>query len=282
MAHERDPRGDDGTMSENKKKSGGFSETLKTIFWALLLAGIIRTVLFQPFWIPSGSMKPTLLIGDFLFVNKYAYGYSWASCPTIAGFDFCWFAKDWEGRIWGAEPRRGDIIVFKHPASEADFIKRLIGLPGDRVQMKDGQLYLNGEPVPLEPDGVFTEVYEPQGPMGNYPSCSNGAVGIGGVCEKRQFVETLPEGRTHKVLDIGNGPGDNTPVFVVPEGHYFFLGDNRDNSMDSRFRVGVGGVGYVPASYLVGRADRVMFSSAGRSILYFWTWRSDRFFKGLE
>ena len=120
-------------MAEETKKSGPIAETFKTVFWALFIAGIIRTILFQPFWIPSGSMKSTMLIGDFLFVNKYAYGYSWASCPTIRGMDFCGFAKDWDGRVWEGEPKRGDIIVFKHPSSEADFIKRLIGLPGDKI-----------------------------------------------------------------------------------------------------------------------------------------------------
>lgn len=265
-----------------KEKKGGIAETFKTIFWALFLAGIIRTVLFQPFWIPSGSMKPTLLIGDFLFVNKFTYGYSWASCPTIRGFDFCGFAKGWDGRLFGGEPERGDIIVFKHPASEADFIKRLIGLPGDRVQLRNGQIFLNGQAVAVQDAGTFTETYEAQGPMGNFPLCANGAVGLGGDCEKQLFTETLPGGVTHAVLNIGPGQGDDTPVFTVPEGQYFFVGDNRDNSMDSRFRPSVGGVGFVPASYLIGRADRVMFSSAGRSILAFWTWRGDRFFKRLD
>ncbi|MEM7438766.1 MAG: signal peptidase I [Pseudomonadota bacterium] len=265
-----------------EKKGGGITETIKTVFWALLLAGIIRTLLFQPFWIPSGSMKPTLLIGDFLFVNKFAYGYSWASCPTIRGFDFCGFAKDWDGRVWGSEPERGDIIVFKHPTSEADFIKRLVGLPGDKVQMKDGKLFINDAQVAEVETDPFIETYEQQGPMGTFPACSNGTVGIGGDCAKQAFDATLPNGVVHKTINIGNGQSDNTGAFLVPQGHYFFVGDNRDNSQDSRFRKSLGGVGYVPASYLIGRADRVVFSSAGRSILAFWTWRSDRYFKGLQ
>lgn len=269
-------------MAEETKKGGSITETFKTLFWALLLAGIIRTVLFQPFWIPSGSMKPTLLIGDFLFVNKFAYGYSWASCPSIAGFDFCGFAKDWDGRVWEGEPERGDIIVFKHPASEVDFIKRLVGLPGDKIQMKDGKLFINDAEVAQVDTGAFTEIYEPQGPMRNFPACSNGAVGIGADCEKQSYDEALPGGVTHKTIDIGNGPGDNTGAFRVPAGHFFFVGDNRDNSMDSRFPERRGGVGFVPASYIVGRADRVMFSSSGRYILAFWTWRSDRYFLGLR
>ena len=268
-------------MSDSTKKSGGIAETFKTIFWALFLAGIIRTILFQPFWIPSGSMKSTLLIGDFLFVNKYTYGYSWASCPTIRGFDFCGFAKDWDGRIWAGEPERGDIIVFKHPSNEADFIKRLIGLLGDKVQVVDGVIEINGVAVPRAANGTFSETYEPQGPLGNLPACGNGAVGIGAECTKDMFTETLPNGVVHTTLNIGERQGDNTPVYTVPEGHYFFMGDNRDNSTDSRFRQ-PNGVGFVPASYLIGRADRVMFSSAGGSILAFWTWRSDRYFKALN
>jgi signal peptidase I len=119
--------------------------------------------------------------------------------------------------------------------------------------------------------------------MGQYPRCENGAVPIGEVCESSRAKETLPEGRVHEVLNIDtNGPGDNTNVFTVPEGQYFFMGDNRDNSMDSRFDRNAGGVGFVPAELLIGRADRVMFSSAGRSLLFFWTWRSDRFFKAVE
>ena len=268
-------------MASSEKSSGGIAETFKTVFWALFLAGIIRTILFQPFWIPSGSMKPTLLIGDFLFVNKFTYGFSWASCPTIGSYNLCGFAKDWDGRLLESVPERGDIIVFKHPSSEADYIKRLIGLPGDKVQVIKGRLHINNQPVDLVDAGVFSEEYGPQGPLGNRPRCANGAVGIGGNCTKEAALETLPGGVTHTILDIVNGQGDNTSVYAVPEGNYFFMGDNRDNSIDSRFAPPYG-VGMVPASYLVGRADRVMFSSAGSSILAFWTWRSDRFFKGLE
>lgn len=271
-------------MADETKKSGPVGETLKTVFWALLIAGVIRTILFQPFWIPSGSMKSTMLIGDFLFVNKYAYGYSWASCPTFRGVDFCGFAKDWDGRVWQGEPERGDIIVFKHPNSEVDYIKRLIGLPGDKVQVKDGQLFINGTAIPRIENGVFKETFEPQGPMRNVPQCSNAVVGIGAECIKSVFTETLPNGKTYQTLDRVDGgvvSKDTTSVFSVPAGNYFFMGDNRDNSIDSRFQQPLG-VGFVPASYLIGRADRVMFSSAGTSILAFWTWRGDRFFKSLN
>lgn len=262
-------------MASKAKKDGGIVETIKTVVYALLIAGLFRTLLFQPFWIPSGSMKETLLIGDFLFVNKMAYGYSKYSCP----FGLCPIT----GRILGSEPERGDVVVFRHPVNGSDFIKRLIGLPGDTVQMQGGKVFINGTQVPQEPAGTFSELYEQQGPMGYLPRCENGPVGAGDICTSSRFIETLPNGVKYPVLNIdNNGYADNTDVFTVPEGQYFFMGDNRDNSQDSRFSQAVGGVGFVPAEYLIGRADRIIFSSAGRSMLYFWTWRSDRFFKAVE
>ncbi|EAP75945.1 MULTISPECIES: signal peptidase I [Roseovarius] len=276
---------------KDAKKKGGIWETVKTVFWALFIAGIFRTVFFQPFWIPSGSMKDTLLVGDFLFVNKMAYGYSYASCPTIRigaiglnvdAKDICGWLGDDDSRLLGSEPERGDIVVFRHPVTGLDFIKRVIGLPGDTVQVKGGVLYLNGEEVPQEPAGTFVEEYEPQGPLGSRPRCENGAVGQGADCLKSRFRETLPEGRSYNILNIATQRSDNTNVFTVPEGHFFFLGDNRDNSTDSRFPQAVGGVGFVPYGNLIGRAGSVTFSSGGSSMLQFWTWRKDRFFKGLE
>lgn len=265
-------------MAKTEKKDEGIVDLIKTLVYALILAGIIRTIFFQPFWIPSGSMKDTLLIGDFLFVNKMAYGYSQHSCP--------WSMCPFSGRILGSEPERGDVVVFKHPVTQTDFIKRLIGLPGDTVQMKDGRLHINGQAVKVEADGTFEEVMEAQGPMRGTPRCKEGFVRPGDICTKDKFIETLPGGVAHAILNIEDQPGqfsaDNTPVFTVPEGHYFFMGDNRDNSQDSRFARRLGGVGFVPFENLVGRADRVMFSSAGRSILFFWTWRSDRYFKAIE
>ncbi|RKF14687.1 signal peptidase I [Roseovarius spongiae] len=278
-------------MASDAKKSNPIVETIKTVVYALLIAGIFRTLFFQPFWIPSGSMKDTLLIGDFLFVNKMAYGYSYASCPSIKigaigldidAKDICGFLDGDNTRLFGSEPERGDIVVFRHPVQGTDFIKRLIGLPGDKVQVKDGVLSINGEPVELEPAGVFEEVYEAQGPMRSRPRCENGVVGEGAICRKSRQVETLPNGRSHHILNITDQRSDHTNVFTVPEGHYFFMGDNRDNSTDSRFPQTVGGVGFVPFENLIGRANRVIFSSAGHSMLYFWTWRGDRFFKALE
>lgn len=257
------------------RKDGGIMETIRTVFWALLIAGLFRTLFFQPFWIPSGSMKDTLLIGDFLFVNKMAYGYSRHSCP----FSLCPIS----GRILASEPERGDVVVFRHPTRNVDFIKRLIGLPGDTIQMRQGRLFINGTEVPQEPAGTFTEVKEPQGPQRLVPTCSNDPVPPGGACEAERFTETLPNGVSHNVLNIVDGwIADNTNVFTVPAGQYFFMGDNRDNSEDSRFQNITGGLGFVPAEYLIGRADRIMFSSAGRSLLFVWTWRGDRFFKAVE
>ncbi|MEM8979876.1 MAG: signal peptidase I [Pseudomonadota bacterium] len=262
-------------MAEKAEKEDGIVELIKTVVYALLIAGVFRTLFFQPFWIPSGSMKDTLLVGDFVFVNKMAYGYSRYSCP----FAICPIP----GRLFGSEPERGDIVVFRHPTQNTDFIKRLVGLPGDRVQMKNGFLYLNGEQVPVQPAGIFAETFEPQGPQSKLPACENGAVGVGAECTKTRFLEQLPGGVTHSILNIRDSQStDNTEVFTVPEGNYFFMGDNRDNSTDSRVPQARRGVGFVEDEYLIGRADRVMFSSAGRSMLFFWTWRGDRFFKKLQ
>lgn len=276
---------------DDDKSGGGILETVKTIVYALLIAGVFRTLFFQPFWIPSGSMKDTLLIGDFLFVNKMAYGYSYASCPTILipsigvnidAADICGFLDGDNNRYLGGEPKRGDVVVFRHPSTGRDFIKRLVGMPGERIQVRNGVLFINDAPVQVTPDGTFVEIAEPQGPQRLRPRCENGPVGEGGECIKTKYIETLPGGTSHSILNIAAQGSDNTPVYTVPEGHFFFMGDNRDNSSDSRVPSIAGGVGFVPYENLVGRADRIMFSSAGRSMLFFWTWRGDRFFKSIE
>jgi signal peptidase I len=232
---------------KSDKKSGGLGETVSVIVQALLLALVIRTLLFQPFSIPSGSMRPTLLEGDYLFVTKWSYGYSRHSLP---------FSPDlFSGRIWGAAPERGDVAVFKYPPNPSlDYIKRVIGLPGDRVQMRDGQLFINGAPVERVKTGQIDnpDITEENRPVDVYR-------------------ETLPNGVSYDTLDVTpNGMSDNTREFVVPEGHYFMMGDNRDNSADSRV------FGFVPEENFVGRANIIFFSIAGgASPLEIWKWPSE-------
>ena len=242
-----------------EKKQNALWENIKVIVQALVLAMIIRTVLFQPFTIPSGSMMPTLLVGDYIFVNKFAYGYSKYSLP---------FAPDlFSGRVFGSEPKRGDVVVFRFPPNpDVDYIKRVVGLPGDRVQMIDGVLHINGQPVPKQPDGSFNSDYRLD-PGQDVPV----------------FRETLDTGISYDTLDQSpNSRGDNTREFIVPAGHYFLMGDNRDKSADSRFDVG-----FVPAENLVGRAS-VIFFSLGNDTAFreIWKWpanmRWDRLFKGVE
>ncbi|TIQ31747.1 MAG: signal peptidase I [Mesorhizobium sp.] len=232
---------------KSQKKSGGLGETFSVIIQALLLALVIRTLLFQPFSIPSGSMRPTLLEGDYLFVTKWAYGYSRYSLPFGPNL--------FSGRIWGSEPKRGDVVVFKFPPDPSvDYIKRVVGLPGDKIQVKDGQLFINGTAVPREKVGQIDnpDITEVDRPVDVYR-------------------ETLPNGVTYDTLDLTpTSIGDNTREFDVPPGHYFMMGDNRDNSSDSRFTVG-----FVPAENLVGRANVIFFSIAdGASPLEIWKWPS--------
>ncbi len=256
------------SMAKTKKKEG-FGELLKTIVYALLIAGVFRTILFQPFWIPSGSMKSTLLVGDYLFISKYAYGYSSASCPTIFGVNLCPFIP---GRILASEPERGDVIVFKHPRSDEDYIKRLIGLPGDTIQMRDGVLNINGEPVKMTRDGVFLD--------DAFGRC-NDRREVGGerLCALESWTETLPNGVSHTILNTADGMTyDDTPEYVVPKGAYFFMGDNRDNSRDSREPQSSGGVGFVPFANLVGRAEVIAVSADG-PFWAVWDWRFGRTLK---
>lgn len=241
-------------------KSSGFKETVTTIIYAILIAVTIRTVAYEPFNIPSSSMVPTLLIGDYLFVSKYSYGYSRHSLPLSLPLI--------PGRIFVTQPERGDVAVFKLPTDNStDYIKRIIGLPGDDIQVKGGILHINGEPVKRERVGDYVD-YTPSGNVRRIP----------------RYIETLPNGKSHYIIEESgdNGGADNTPVYHVPEGHYFAMGDNRDNSQDSRF---LREVGYVPLENLVGRAEFLFFSIDGPA-WKFWTWpsaiRFDRMFEGIE
>ena len=261
------------------KKEKTFLESIKdfvkTILFALIIAGIIRTLFFQPFWIPSGSMKPNLLIGDYIFVNKFVYGYSRYSCP----FSLCPF----KGRIFYSEPKRGDVVVFRHPANGKDYVKRLIGLPGDEISIKNGHLIINGDKIKTKSIEPFMEVKEKQGPLGSIPRCSNAPVSLGAQCQKRQYLEEVSEDLNVKVLDISDDEyGDNMTSLKVPNDNFFFIGDNRDNSLDSRFGRSSGGVGFVKSENLIGRADGILFSSAGKMLISFWSWRKDRFFKAVN
>ena len=223
------------------KNSGGFVDFLKTIIYAVAIALVVRTVAFEPFNIPSKSMLPTLEVGDYLFVSKYSYGYSRHSLPFSLPLI--------PGRILSTDPERGDVAVFKTPSdNRTDFIKRIIGLPGDKIQMKQGRLHVNANLVPRK----RIENYAETGENGRYRSVT-------------RYEETLPTGRKHSVLEVqlDRGDLDNTGIYTVPKDHYFVMGDNRDNSQDSRV---TSQVGFVPRENLVGRAEILFFSTDGSAV----------------
>jgi signal peptidase I len=244
------------------RTSGGVAELVKTLVYAVVIAVFIRTFFYEPFNIPSASMVPTLLIGDYLFVSKFSYGYSRYSLP----FGLPIF----HGRIFFRPPQRGDVVVFKLPRDPSlDYIKRVIGLPGDRIQMKGGLLYINGTLVKREPtDGC------------DVPPEAAGAQVV------QRYWETLPNGVGHCIIELGDDRLlDNTPVFLVPPDSYFMMGDNRDNSSDSRDPAS--GVGYVPAENLVGHAEFIFFSTNGYASWWeIWKWpftiRYDRLFTAIH
>jgi signal peptidase I len=252
-------------MAKVKRKQNVWIENIKTIVYAGLIAVVVRTVAFEPFNIPSGSMIPTLLVGDYLFVSKYSYGYSRYSLPFSPPL--------FSGRILGSLPRRGDVAVFKYPRDNStDYIKRIVGLPGDRIQVKQGQLWINGEMCPRVPVGTY--------------EANDGGIRMA----LAEYQETLPGSNgmppvKHHILKATDGiensrrPGfdpnrefdpNNTPEYVVPPNHVFAMGDNRDNSADSRF---MNGVGFVPVENLVGRAEILFFSvDAEYPLWQVWEW----------
>ena len=261
-------------------KAGGWGETVRTVVYAVLIALVVRTFAIEPFNIPSGSMIPTLLVGDYLFVSKYSYGYSKHSFPFSAGL--------FPGRIFGSPPERGDVAVFKYPGDQGqgvnrtDYIKRIVGMPGDRIQMVNGVLHINGTAVPRLR-------------VGDYVRGTNGHYQKGTL-----YSEQLPNGRRYTVLEYNdNGPADNTPEFLVPAGSYFVMGDNRDDSLDSRTRLMLRDFAgstrdrdqlgwYVPSENLVGRAEFIFFSHdpSVAGWLEPWKWpeaiRFNRFFMAIH
>ena len=236
--------------SAARKSEGGVLELIWIVVQALLIALVVRTFLFQPFNIPSGSLVPTLLVGDYLFVSKYSYGYSRYSLPL--GLPL------FEGRVMASEPKRGDIAVFKLPKDgKTDYIKRVIGLPGDRIQMIDARLYINGQETQRAPLPPYHTIDD-----------------FGRPVDVPHYMETLPNGVSHEIIQKNGDSGywSNTPVYTVPAGHFFMMGDNRDNSQDSRV---LSEVGYVPFENFEGRAEIIFFSiDENASAWKLWEWPS--------
>lgn len=254
------------------KRRSDLAETLRFMLIVFLFAVILRSFIVAPFVIPSGSMLPRLMIGDFLFVTKFPYGYSRFAIPFGLG--------SFDGRIAGRLPERGDVAVFRSPAGGPDdIVKRVIGLPGDTVQMRSGTLYLNGRAVPKTRVADFLVPLSPNSPCRTVDiDAARIVAGEEGqrFCAFTRYRETLPGGRSYYVLDqVQGGPGDDSPVFRVPADHLFMLGDNRDDSMDSRFPRSLQGVGFLPTDHLIGEALVIFFSTDGSADwLRPWTWFS--------
>jgi signal peptidase I len=270
----------DANMAAAKKPTNWAHEIWQLFLLVLAVLGV-HSFVAKPFFIPSGSMLPSLFIGDRLIVSKFPYGYSYLS-PSLN------ILPEMSGRLFGSLPKRGDIAVIKSPRDKTDYIKRVIGLPGDTVQMRDGQLWLNGAAVskvavapveiPVSPNSDCSSPIDAQ-------YLTTNAAGIA-VCRFPTYRETLPDGRSYLTMDLGETPQDNTEPMIVPEGHVFLMGDNRDNSEDSRFDPLLGGLGMLPVENIVGRAEFITFSLDGSTALNPVTWftaiRTDRRFISLN
>jgi signal peptidase I len=272
-----------GAREGSKERRGGL---LRLVIEVALIAWVIRSLIFAPFNIPSGSMLPALFIGDYVLVAKWPYGYS--------RFSFPWGFPSLEGRIFGSLPKRGDVVVFRVPGTDEDFVKRVVGLPGDTVAVQDGMLVVNGRPVPRQSEATFAM------PISNNSPCRvvGGALAMTGqtdsgepACLYPVYRESLPDGHSYRVIDqVDNPRADDFPQTRVPEGRLFLMGDNRDDSLDSRFSSAEGGIGFVPIENVIGRATIIFFSTDGSAeYLKPWTWftalRTDRItdtFSGTE
>ena len=263
----------DPPSTEAKAKPGSF---LKSLLILALLAWVLRSLIVAPFYIPSGSMLPTMMVGDYLFVSKWPYGYSSASFP----FEF----PPFKGRILDSLPERGDVVVFEGPAG-ADVVKRVIGLPGDTVAVEAGRLILNGKPVPRQRIDDYVMPVSPNSPCRVVPpamAMTRPTPEGGQGCVYPAYRETLPGGRSYLVLDQTDAAlADNFGPATVPQGGVFVMGDNRDDSLDSRYRVEAGGMGFVPVDRIVGRAERAFWSTDGSAswlnpLSWFSALRTDR------
>ena len=267
-----------GARSSDKERRGGL---LRLVIEVALIAWVIRSLVFAPFSIPSGSMLPALFIGDYVLAAKWPYGFS--------RFSFPWGFPSFDGRLFGHLPKRGDVVVFRVPGADEDFVKRVIGLPGDSIAVRDGMLVINGHPVPREQAGTFAMPISANSPC-RVVDRATPMVGRSDdgkpACLYPVYRETLPGGRSYRVIDqVDNPRADDFGPVIVPEGRVFLMGDNRDDSLDSRFSSAEGGIGFVPLDNLIGRATFVFWSTDGTAQYSRpWTWvtalRGNRLAKG--